>query len=155
MRPALGEHDVHAHPGQLTEGMLDVERLALAQGDHLTGRRQPAADLIGHGPGRQHDGSLHKRGMLQVQVTGGGQQHQPRLQTEAECLPQRGELGREVGIDMSGSPQVARGRAQRARADDHRVGAGAQECHQEPVRLVLAADHRAGRDPGADRHHPV
>src|SRR5260370_42503443 len=103
--PTVCYEYVEAHLGELAEPVLDVKGLARAQGDHLAGRGKPAADLRRDRLRRQQDGAIPQRGMLEIQVAGGGQQDQPWLNAETERLPQGCKLSREVGKYVSRRPQ--------------------------------------------------
>ncbi|TMD30790.1 MAG: hypothetical protein E6I95_14725 [Chloroflexi bacterium] len=87
--------------------------------------------------------AFHERWMLEVEVAGGSQKHQPRLEAEAEALSQLGEFAREVGKHVRRGPDVPRRRAHGAGADDDSVGACAQQRHQESVPSMFPAEHRA------------
>ena len=78
-----------------------------------------------------------------------------RLRRKAERLSQLREARGQVGKDMGRRPVMTRRGAQRSGADQNSISACTQKCHQEPVRRIPSADHRAGRRVRAERHDAI
>ena len=78
-----------------------------------------------------------------------GQDDLRRAKFTSEAAAKGGELGRQHRKDVCRGPQVAGRRTKRAGADDHGVRACTEQTHQESIRRILAADHRACRRFGA------
>ena len=84
-----------------------------------------------------------------------GEDDELELGWAAEAPAQLGERRTRGGVGLFGRPEPTRRGVQGAGADHERLGAGAQEAHQEPVARAAAGDQLVRLAERRDRGHAV
>ena len=116
--------------------------------------------------GRRNDQRRHLAGcehrQAQIDPAAAADDHIQRRPAFAQRLAQPPIFIRELGKNGCGRPDVPTVGAQRARADDHHVGNGAQQAHHHAILGAEPADVRAAgvslhveRDDAVQRGHKI
>src|SRR3954470_5879569 len=141
-RSALGEKELQSGVASEVKHFRKRNRIVL-DGDEPGFLRKASAQPGLTARARQDERTAGERRMRGIDVAGSGEEDEPGMLGEAPLAPERRPCLRALGKDALRVPEVRAGLAERARADENAVRAGAQEAHHEPVALVVAADDPA------------